>query len=123
MVPFIEKHIALIKHKIQGARSNGLFESRSIDLKSRYYVEEGGLHDLEKKDRMIVSLHPWVRPFCNSNSENIDYIEQCVSLYCLLHVTDLQCMRQPPRHVLCGYFVCQWLRTNGHYYNHPEDIS
>jgi hypothetical protein len=60
MVPFIEKHIALIKHKIEGARSNGLFKSRSVDLKSRYYVKEGGLHDLEKKDRMIVSLHPWV---------------------------------------------------------------
>ena len=31
---------------------------------------------------MTVSLHQWVQPFLNSNSENIDYIEQCVSLYC-----------------------------------------
>ena len=34
-----------------------------------------------------------------------------------------QCARQPPRNVLCGYFVCKWVKTNGWYYNNPEEVS
>ena len=25
--------------------------------------------------------------------------------------------------VLCGYYVCQWMRANMTYHNNPEDVS
>ena len=28
-----------------------------------------------------------------------------------------------PEACFCGYFVCQWMRTNRYYYNNPEDVS
>lgn len=41
---------------------------------------------------------------------------------CLLHVTDLQCARQPAGTVLCGYYVCHWMRVTGRYYNNAEGV-
>lgn len=67
----------------------------------------------------IVFLH-----VIDPKSKLIDYIEQCASLYSFFfHVTDLQCTRQPPKSVLCEYFILQWLRTNRWYYNNPEEVS
>ena len=40
----------------------------SLNSAYRWYVKEGGVHDLAKKEKMDVCVNQCVRPFSNSNS-------------------------------------------------------
>jgi hypothetical protein len=58
---------------------------------------------------------------CETNYFVQDRIMQfTISFSCM---SPTWCAKQTPRSVLCGYFVCQWFRTNRCYYNNPEDVS